>query len=220
MKLALQSNRSRIALGTLIIASLVIAGSVYVYNGRARIIITSIPASQPAGFCDDDRQIIETVLISLIDAPDFPSNGSNNKTFTSIAIDETSLPTPSIELACNNPGHSLVGESAIDYRSHLIRKYEQTPFTGVPWDSRIKVLGFSKLPKDSIGLASGTAFGQSYPDIRTWIQVSLPFYFNNGSNAYLKISFPNGMHGAGGDFFLVKNSGRWAILWHEFHLYC
>lgn len=220
MTLVLRSNRSRIAAGTVLLAFLVIVGAVYVYNGRAWITITSIPASQPVGFCEDDRQIIETVLIWLIDAPEFKSIGVGNQPFTAIACDETPSPSHRLEDACSNPGHSLVGESALEYRSHFVRRCEGVSFAGRTWDARVLMIKWDQLPKDTYGQFDGVTFAKSNSGVRAWVQVGLPYYFNNGTHAYLQIRYPNGMHGAGGDFFLTKDSGRWVILWHEFSLYC
>ncbi len=189
-------------------------------SSRPNITITSLSTSQPAEFCDEDRKIIETVLLSLIDAPEFNPMIRSSQPFTSIALNEASLPSLRIEDVCTNPSHSLVGKSAIEYRNHLIRRCEGTSFASQTWDSRILMLKQDQLPKDTIGLFDGIAFGKSYPGVRGWVQIGLPVYFNNGANAYLRIEYPRGMHGAGGDFILGKDSGRWMILWHEFQFYC
>ncbi len=81
------------------------------------------------------------------------------------------------------------------------------------------MIKWDQLPKDTLGQFDGVAFAKSNSGVRGWVQVGLPCYFNNGANAYLRILYPTGMHGAGGDFFLVKESGRWVILWHEIHHY-
>ncbi len=178
-------------------------------------------ASQPAEFTDEDRQVIEAVLLSLINDPQFRVYGAESGHCNSIAlINETQRATHRLEEEyehCPMPG----GLSPDAIRAFAERNKQPAPIDATGWGAQIRVIKEVDIPRNQyVYSPDEREYCLQNPGTRGVVRACLPCYLGDATSAYLELGYRwSAAHSASAEFLLRKTNGKWTVIQRTFKLY-
>lgn len=162
-------------------------------------------------FQQEDGAVFETVLTDLLQYEGFHTFGAGTD---QLVLDEYT-PGDSDHLLHRAIAAGLGGKVRISYKVEgALRDRNKAPVSLGPFkcdNPSIIVRDLSKLQ----GTYRSTAFRTAYPNAVGFVKTWLPVYSNNGDVALLRFSFGPTAHGAVGTYILMKEDGRWNVMWRS-----
>jgi hypothetical protein len=188
----------------------------------ASAIFTAIPARDKQtssddrqNLTDDDRQILEVVLLDLIDFDEFnPWPGPGKKTSIVLYQETAGLSgfLSDDQLDADSDGTNQVPGFL---RADLRRRNSGEPVSL----RRLKPSSPRILVGDLSGLSWFGDFETRYPQARGYVEPWLPGYSKDGETAVLRACVGPTPHGATTTYLLTKKRGRWTVVWRTVAYY-
>lgn len=164
---------------------------------------------------DEDRQILEVVLLDLIDFDEFSVFVKGKK--AKIVLAQKTAGTSGLLSDGQLNGESHDKEPYLipaDLRADLRRRNPKEPviLSGFkPSSPKILLRDLSGLRRDE--------FEEKYPDARGYAEAWLPGFSKDGRTAVLRAYFGPTPHGATATYLLEKRDGRWTVVWRKVAYY-
>ena len=163
-----------------------------------------------------DSLVMETVLLDLLGNEEFFTDmslygGAENKIILDAKTGGDSFYLRQNQIEGELDEGQVISQ---DLGDELRRRNEVgVPLEGfTPDDPSILVRDLSALPD---GTDFSEAFGKKFPNAKAWVEAWLPAYSKDGTTALVRFWFGPTPHGAAGTYMLIKEDGRWKVLWRS-----
>jgi hypothetical protein len=182
----------------------------------------SIPAKGKFA-TETDRQVIETLLLSLVDDKEFPAPMVADKTFIALHRRTPKGIKPLIDQAevSYDTGAKAMPKDAWDdlVRRNVARldpNAREIHYEGLQFDPRIQVGNAFPGPEPPF---LGKTFEDVFPKARAWVEAYVPGYSKDGKTAIVRARFGPAGHLATLTAILNLQGGKWNVVWRRFSVY-
>lgn len=181
------------------------------------------PAAHRKVASDIDREVLETLLLSVAEDKEFPAPQDPAKGAVVLHLRNPDLSEPLVnaaEVALDTGGKVLPHDAWNDLiRRNVIRRDPKTRevyYEGLDFDSKIVVGDAYPEPPPPL---QGKTFREVYPQARGFVAAWLPGYSEDGKTAVVRARVGPVKRLATLTAILRKQGDRWAVVWRKYNVY-